>query len=309
MMKAIVYKSTGSWYIVKDDEGKQYNARIPGKFKMDGLSSTNPVAVGDSVTIVLENEAENVAIITEIDDRKNYVTRISPANKHQHHIIASNIDQSLLFATLKHPVTSQGFIDRFLITCEAYQVSAIIVFNKTDLYKKKEEEKLSEWKKMYAGIGYKVFSISTKTGDGIAEINKLLGNKITLISGHSGVGKSSFINLLFPDMHLKTKEVSEWSGKGIHTTTFAEMFDLPEGGTIIDTPGIRELGLVDISIQELCHFFPEMKVLLTNCRFNNCIHINEPGCAVKYAVEKGTIAVSRYLSYCNILDKINGENR
>ena len=310
-MKATVYKSTGSWYIVKVSDGlepsrhlKTYNARILGKFKIDGLTSTNPVAVGDIVTVEMENELENGLTITGIDDRRNYITRTSPGNKYQHHIIASNLDQSLLFATLKDPKTSQGFIDRFLVTSAAYHIPAIIVFNKSDLYKKKEEEKFATVKEIYEAIGYKVVSMSLHTSEGVEEVKALLKDKVTLLSGHSGVGKSSFINTIFPDMELKTQDVSDWSGKGMHTTTFAEMFDLPFGGKIIDTPGIRELGLVDISKQELSHYFPEMAAMINDCQFNNCMHINEPGCAVKAAVQEGRIHVDRYISYCTILDKI-----
>ncbi len=303
-MKATVYKSTGSWYIVQNEEGVFLNARILGKFKIDGLTSTNPIAVGDVVTIEEENELEGSVTITEIDDRKNYITRTSPANKHKHHIIASNIDQSLLFATLKDPKTSQGFIDRFLITSEAYQIPSIIVFNKSDLYKEKELEKFAAIKSIYETIGYKVMGMSIEKNIGVEEVKILLQDKTTLLSGHSGVGKSSFINTIFPELQLKTQDVSGWSGKGLHTTTFAEMFNLPFGGRVIDTPGIRELGLVDIPKQELSHYFPEIRKLINDCQFNNCMHINEPGCAVKVAVQQGSIHIDRYISYCNILDKI-----
>lgn len=304
-MNAIVYKSTGSWYIVKDESGRQYTARILGKFKIEGLTSTNPIAVGDKITIETENELEDSVTITEIADRKNYINRTSPANKHQHHIIASNLDQSLLFATLKDPKTSQGFIDRFLVASEAYHVPAVIVFNKADLYKKKELEKFAELRSTYEKIGYTVLLTSVETEEGIEAVKALLKDKVTLLSGHSGVGKSSFINKVFPELNIKTQDVSGWSGKGLHTTTFAEMFDLPGGGKIIDTPGIRELGLVDISRQELSHYFPEMRALINNCQFNNCMHLNEPGCAVKAAVEEGVIHMDRYISYCNILETID----
>ncbi len=303
-MKATVYKSTGSWYVVQNEEGVFLNARILGKFKIDGLTSTNPIAVGDVVTIEEENELEGSVTITEIDDRKNYITRTSPANKHKHHIIASNIGQSLLFATLKDPKTSQGFIDRFLITSEAYQIPSIIVFNKSDLYKEKELEKFAAIKSIYETIGYKVMGMSIEKNIGVEEVKILLQDKTTLLSGHSGVGKSSFINTIFPALQLKTQDVSGWSGKGLHTTTFAEMFNLPFGGRVIDTPGIRELGLVDIPKQELSHYFPEIRELINDCQFNNCMHINEPGCAVKAAVQQGSIHIDRYISYCNILDKI-----
>ncbi len=303
-MKATVYKSTGSWYIVQNEDGVLLNARILGKFKIDGLTSTNPIAVGDVVTIEVENEIEGSVTITEIDNRKNYITRTSPANKHKHHIIASNLDQSLLFATLKDPKTSQGFMDRFLITSEAYHIPSIIVFNKSDLYKEKELEKFTEVKSIYEAIGYKVMNMSIDKNEGVEEVKNLLKNKTTLLSGHSGVGKSSFINTIFPELLLKTQDVSDWSGKGLHTTTFAEMYNLPFGGRVIDTPGIRELGLVDIPKQELSHYFPEMRELINNCQFNNCMHTNEPGCAVKAAAERGAIHIDRYISYCNILDKI-----
>lgn len=303
-MQATVYKSTGSWYIVKDEAGQVYNARILGKFKIEGLTSTNPIAVGDSVTISMENEGEASVTITAIANRRNYITRTSPANKHQHHIIASNLDQSLLFATLKDPKTSLGFIDRFLITSEAYHIPSVIVFNKSDLYRKKEEEAFEEIKSMYEKVGYTVVRMSIQTGEGVEEVKAMLKDKVTLLSGHSGVGKSSFINTVFPELALRTQDVSGWSGKGLHTTTFAEMFDLPQGGQIIDTPGIRELGLVDISKQELSHYFPEMRALINDCRYNNCLHMNEPGCAVKAAVEEGAVHLERYLSYCTILDKI-----
>ena len=304
-MNATVYKSTGSWYVVKDDTGKQFNARMLGKFKIDGLTSTNPIAVGDAVEIEIENELESGATITKIYDRKNYITRTSPANKHQHHIISSNLDQSLLFATLKDPKTSQGFIDRFLISSESFHIPTIIVFNKADLYKKKEEEKFELLKNMYETIGYTVKKISVETNEGVEDVKTLLKDKVTLLSGHSGVGKSSFLNKIFPEMKLKTQDVSGWSGKGLHTTTFAEMFDVPFGGKIIDTPGIRELGLVDIPKQELSHYFPEMRALINDCQFNNCMHTNEPNCAVKAAVENNTISMDRYISYCNILESID----
>jgi len=303
-MMATVYKSTGSWYIVQDDAGNIFNARIKGKFKIDNITSTNPIAVGDVVLAYMENELENTLTITDIAPRKNYITRSSPHNRNQHHIIASNLDQSLLFATLKDPKTSLGFIDRFLITSEAYHVPSIIVFNKSDLYKEKEQEKFNEIKEMYEAIGYKIQLMSIEGNKGVEEVKGLLKDKTTLLSGHSGVGKSSFINIIFPELRLKTQDVSGWSGKGLHTTTFAEMFNLSFGGRVIDTPGIRELGLVDISKQELSHYFPEMRALINECQFNNCMHINEPGCSVKEAVNLGTVHPERYYSYLNILDSI-----
>lgn len=302
-MKAVVYKSTGSWYSVKTEDGTPYNARIKGAFKIEGIKSTNPVAVGDLVDIE-DGDLENNVMITNIYDRHNYITRVSPHNKNQHHIIASNLDQCVLVATLREPKTSMGFVDRFLITAEAYHIPAIIVFNKADVYRKKEMEIFEHLKDVYERVGYKVVLTSTVTGQGVDEIKDLLKEQVTLISGHSGVGKSSFINIIFPEKNLKTKEVSGWSGKGMHTTTFAEMFDLPFGGKIIDTPGIRELGLVDIPKQELSHYFPEMRDILQECQFNNCLHVEEPGCAVKAAVEAGKVSADRYVSYLNILGTI-----
>jgi ribosome biogenesis GTPase len=222
-----------------------------------------------------------------------------------HHIVAANLDQSILLATLKEPKTSTGFIDRFLVASEAYHVPAIIVFNKTDLHKTKEKEKFEKIKSIYEKIGYPVLAMSVTYNEGVDEVKELLKGKTTLLSGHSGVGKSSFINTIFPANIIKTQEVSGWSGKGLHTTTFAEMFDLPFGGKIIDTPGIREFAMMDIEPHELSHYFPEMKALIHGCKFNNCMHVEEPGCAVKAAVEANSIAAERYISYLNILGTID----
>lgn len=309
-MRGVVYKSTGSWYNVKTEHGQFVNARIKGIFKIDEITSTNPLAVGDEVEIEEENESENSVMITQIHSRRNYINRQSPAHKMHHHIIAANIDQSMLFATLKDPRTSQGFIDRFLVTSEAYHVPAIVVFNKSDLHRKKEQEKFEDIEEMYQRIGYTILLLSVKNNEGIEEVRQLLDNKTTLMSGHSGVGKSSFLNAVFPGLGLKTQDVSGWSGKGMHTTTFAEMYDCPPPATgrVIDTPGMREFGLVDISKQELSHYFPEMARLINDCQFNNCLHMEEPGCAIKKALEEGRIHVERYISYCNILDSIE-ENK
>jgi len=302
-LNGVVYKSTGSWYTVKDNAGKFWSARIKGIFKIDEITSTNPVSVGDKVEVE-ENEVEQTALITKIYDRTNYINRQSPRAKHQQHIVAANIDLSLLLATLKEPRTSQGFIDRSLVASEMYHVPSIIVFNKADLHKRKEDEKFQQLKTMYEQIGYKVFLISVNDNVGVDELKEELKNRVTLISGHSGVGKSSLLNLIFPELKLKTQDISGWSGKGLHTTTFAEMFDLPSGGSIIDTPGMREFGLIGVSKQELSHYFPEMRERLVNCQFNNCLHINEPGCAIKEAVVDGEINEDRYVSYVNILDSI-----
>jgi ribosome biogenesis GTPase / thiamine phosphate phosphatase len=303
-MKAVVYKSTGSWYIVKDAAGKFHNARMKGVMKIDDITSTNPVAVGDIVEMEQEDNSEASAVISEIKERNNYINRQSPRHKYQHHIVAANLDQAMLVATIKEPRTSQGFIDRFLVASEMYHVKPLIVFNKSDLYKKKELDKYEQWKGVYEAVGYKVLLVSAEKKEGINDIMELLKDKTTLISGHSGVGKSSLLNVIFPDMNLKTAQISGWSGKGQHTTTFAEMYDLPFGGRIIDTPGMREFGLVDIEKQELSHYFPEMRDRLNNCQFNNCLHFNEPGCAIKEAVNEGTIHEDRYVSYLGILDSI-----
>lgn len=303
-MKAIVYKSTGSWYVLRDEAGKIWNGRTKGVMKLDDITSTNPVAVGDWVEAEPENEQENVAIIGSILERHNYINRQSPRHKHQHHIVAANLDQTMLVATLKEPRTSQGFIDRFLVAAEMYHVPAILVFNKSDLYRDKELEKYRQWKEMYEAVGYPVLLLSAEKNEGIEELKQMLLGKTTLVSGHSGVGKSSLLNRIIPEMSLKTGEISGWSGKGQHTTTFAEMFDLPGGGRIIDTPGMREFGLVDIEKQELSHYFPEMRERLNACQFNNCLHYNEPGCAIKVAVEAGEIAEDRFISYLGILDSI-----
>jgi ribosome biogenesis GTPase len=313
-MKALVYRSTGSWYDIADENNKNWRARIKGAFRIDGITSTNPIAVGDWVDIEPENELENTAMIYAIHDRTNYISRQSPHNKNLHHIVAANLDQSLLIATLKDPRTSQGFIDRFLVASEAYHVPAIIVFNKKDTWRKKELAQYGAWRAMYEAIGYRVMAVSVQEKQGMEDIQNLLSNKTTLFSGHSGVGKSSFLNSVLPGLGQHTKEVSDWSGKGMHTTTFAQMFDLPFGGRVIDTPGVREFGIVHITRSELSQYFKEMRALMPGCQFNDCLHINEPGCAVKAAVtdvipdkiEEGKILVheDRYVSYLTIMDSI-----
>jgi ribosome biogenesis GTPase / thiamine phosphate phosphatase len=305
-MRARVYKSTGSWYTVKTEDGNFSMARIKGIFKIDGITSTNPIAVGDWVNIEVEvGGEEGGMMITGIDERNNYINRQSPANKYQHHIIASNLDQSLLLATLKDPKTSQGFIDRFLVAGEAYHIPSVIIFNKSDIYRKKEMDLFEERKEMYESVGYQVILMSLADKTGLDGVEEILRNKTSLLSGHSGVGKSSFINFIVPGMGLKTQDVSGWSGKGIHTTTFAEMYDLPLlHAHIIDTPGIREFGLVDIPKQELSHYFPEMRSRLMDCQFNNCLHVNEPGCAIKKALNEGKLSFNRYVSYCMMLESI-----
>ena len=299
-MKARIYKSTGSWYSVKLENGQFSQARIKGVIKLDAITSTNPIAVGDWVDCAMEEDTEQAVMIHHIIERDNYVARQSPHNKRQQHIIASNMDQSILLATLKSPKTSQGFIDRFLVSCEAFHIPAIIVFNKADLYGPEELERYTELEEMYQAVGYKVLLISIEQKIGLEPLHGILMNKTTLVSGHSGVGKSSLINYLFPHLDLTTQEVSGWSGKGMHTTTFAQMYDYPGGGAVIDTPGMRELGLVNLAKEELAQYFPEMRAKMQGCQFNNCQHINEPGCAVKAAVEKGLISEARFFSYVDL---------
>jgi ribosome biogenesis GTPase len=304
-LKGLVYKSTGSWYQVKVADGTIYNARMKGVIKLEERSSTNPIAVGDWVDMELEDESSNNAIIHHIYERSNYINRQSPSNKHAHHIIASNLDQCLLFATLKDPRTSLGFVDRFLVTAESFHIPSILVYNKADKYGKKEMAQYENIKKIYAAIGYTVLLVSLQTKQGLAALQEILNNKTTLISGHSGVGKSTFINYILPDNELRTQDVSSWSGKGLHTTTFAEMFELPQGGKIIDTPGIRELGLVDFEKTTLSHYFPEMKATLNQCQYNDCLHYKEKICGVKNGVNKGTISEERYISYLTLLDGLD----
>jgi ribosome biogenesis GTPase len=304
-MTGLVYKSTGSWYAIRDQEGVFWDARIKGKLKIDGeISSTNPVAVGDHVLFDIEDDKVHTALIKEVSQRHNYMVRVSPHNKNQKHIIAANIDLALLVASIADPRTSTGFIDRFLITAEAYHIPAIIVVNKTDLLKPKHRAIMDDWEEIYSRAGYELYPVSATHPESLTGLAKRISNQTTLFSGHSGVGKSTLINHFIPGIALRTKEVSGWSGKGQHTTTFAEMYDLDGGGRIIDTPGVKEFGLIDFEKEELSQYFPEMRKVMKNCKFNNCLHTNEPGCAVKQAVIDKQISEDRYVSYVAILDSI-----
>ena len=298
-MNGLVTKSTGSWYHVLASDGKVYQCRIKGKFRTKDIKTTNPVAVGDRVSIALEPE-QSTAVITTLHDRENYMIRKSVNLSKQAQIIAANLDQALLVVTLASPFTSLGFIDRFLVTAEAYDIPAGLIFNKLDLFNATGLEILQQYTDIYTSIGYPCYETSALQGTNLQTIAQALKDKTTLISGHSGVGKSTLINALSPGAALRTGNISDWSDKGKHTTTFAEMIPLPFGGQLIDTPGIRELGIIDIEQQELGHFFPEMRALMHQCRFHNCRHINEPGCAVLAALEEGTIIPSRYESYLSI---------
>lgn len=298
-MQGLVIKSTGSWYQVHAEDGEIYDCRIKGKFRIKGIQTTNPIAVGDQVNFELEPNSGN-GVIDKLHDRKNYIIRKSINLSKQAQIIAANMDQAFLVVTLASPRTSLGFIDRFLATAEAYGIPAVLIFNKLDLFNDAGLEILEDYKAIYENIGYPCYTVSALEGTNIHIIEDLLKDKTTLFSGHSGVGKSSLINALMPDLDIKTGEVSEASDKGQHTTTFAEMHELPFGGYLIDTPGIRELGIFDIRPEELGHYFVEMRALLNQCKFHNCRHVNEPGCAVIKAVEEGEIEPSRYESYLSI---------
>ena len=298
-MEGLVTKSTGSWYQVQTPGGERVDCRIKGIFRTKGITTTNPIAVGDNVDFEMEPEL-GTGVIIKLQPRKNYIIRKSINLSKQAQIIAANLDQAFLVVTLASPRTSLGFIDRFLVTAEAYDIPASLVFNKLDLFSGEGLEILADYKAIYEKTGFPCYDVSALEGTGIEQVAALLQNKVTLFSGHSGVGKSSLINVLLPDLKLRTTEISEWHDKGMHTTTFAEMFELPQGGYIVDTPGIRELGVIDIEKNELSHFFPEMRVRLNQCKYNSCRHINEPGCAVIKAVEDGEIELSRYESYVSI---------
>lgn len=294
-----VFKSTGSHYKVVDGEGVVHICIVKGKMRLAGWKSTNPVAVGDLVDFKLQ--ADGPAIIHHIHERSNAIVRKATNQSKQKHTLAANLDQAMIIASLIEPRVSEGFIDRYLVTCEAYDVPAVIVFNKTDLLGEPLREILEELAEVYRTCGYQVLTTSVKTQQGLAELNALLAHKTTLLSGFSGVGKSSLVNTLFPELSQKTAEISGFSGKGKHTTTFAEMFEPIPGLRIIDTPGIKELGLIDITGPEIAHFMPDLKPFTTLCKFHNCSHTHEPGCALRQAVEEGEVSESRYGSYLSML--------
>lgn len=298
--QGLVMRSTGSWYDVRDTEGEVWQCRLKGKFKIKGLKVTNPIAVGDRVKWEIEDENRGTGIIEEIAERENYIVRASVHKTAHAHILAANIDQVVVIATLTFPRTSLGFIDRLLVTAESFRIPSVVIFNKQDLFDDDIKAYQQQLIELYQNVGYACFTTSAVSGEGIEKLQTTLQNKVSVLAGHSGVGKSSLLNVLAPDLNLRTNEVSTFANKGVHTTTFAEMFELHENTFIIDSPGIKELGLADTEIEEIGHYFPEMRELLGQCRFHNCLHIDEPKCAVKSAVENGEIALSRYESYLSM---------
>ena len=301
-MNGLVIKNTGSWVTVRLDDGTTVNCKMRGVLRLKGLRCTNPVAVGDIVQV--EDKGGDAPVVGAIEPRKNYIIRRASNLSKEFQIIAANLDQAVLVATLTNPVTSTTFIDRFLATAEAYQVPAVLAFNKIDLLDTDEwRGQLDALKSLYESIGYPVVTMSAATGQGADELRAQLTGKTSLLSGNSGVGKSSIINLLIPDAHVKVGDVSQTHHKGMHTTTFSELLDLPGGGAIIDTPGVKAFGTIDFERAQVAHYFPEIFKISCECRFNNCTHTHEPGCAVLAAVEQGDIAMSRFTSYLSILDE------
>ena len=311
-MRGLIVRNTGSWYTVKTDDGQLFDCKVKGTFRLKGIRSTNPVAVGDVVTITPSPDGQT-ALIEDIEDRRNYIIRKASNLSKQSHIIAANVDMAALVATIAHPETSTTFIDRFLASAEAYRVPVLLIFNKTDLYDEEELKQMHELVALYRSIGYKCLTCSAEKGNGIDELQAELMGKTTLLSGNSGVGKSTLLNLLVPDAEAKTAEISAAHDAGMHTTTFSQMFFLPQGGALIDTPGIKGFGTFDMEREEVSHYFREIFKTSADCRFGNCTHTHEPGCAVLQAVAEGKIAESRFNSYLSMLedkdeDKYRGAN-
>lgn len=305
-MKGIVIKSTGSWYTVRLPDGEQIDARIKGKFRLKGIKTTNPIAVGDHV--LFEKEEDGTAVVYEIEKRKNYIIRKSINLSKKSHILAANVDQAILIVTISQPKTYTAFIDRFLVTAEAYHIPTVIVFNKIDIYSKKEKDELTFLKQCYSKIGYQCLEVSATEKINLDSIVNVMKDKVSMVSGHSGVGKTTLLNCIEPQLNLKTSEISEMHKAGKHTTTFAEMFKLSFGGYLIDTPGIKAFGLIEFKKEELSHYFLEMRKRLKNCHFNNCLHINEPKCAIKDALKNGELFDFRYQNYLSMYNDDEEEN-
>lgn len=306
-MKGIVIKSTGKWYIVRMEDNRLMDCRLKGKFRLGNFKLTNPIAVGDRVFVEQEKGLET-GMISKLFPRENYVLRQSTRKKHYMHLLAANIDQAFVIVTIQHPMLKPGFIDRFLLTTESHNIPSYIIVNKADIYTEDDQLIQKGLADLYEQIGYPTVLVSAFTGEGIDTLKALLKNKITLLSGHSGVGKSSIINCLQKDLDITTQEVSEYSGKGTHTTTFSQMYPLEQGGDIIDTPGIKEMGFINMEPIDVAHNFREIFDCSEHCKFGDCLHVNEPNCAVKEAVESGAISILRYQSYLSVLEDVLGQN-
>ena len=300
-------RSTGSWYEVRAESGKVYRARLKGKFKLNGPKTSNPITVGDKVLFSMEDEANQTVVIDEISPRQNYIIRKSVHKTSHGQLLAANVDQAIFIFTYKFPKTSLGFLDRFLVTAEAFRIPVTIVFNKMDLLNEEEKDQVFKWAGLYQELGYGVLFTSIPLNQGISEFKEMFEGKVSLMAGHSGVGKSSLLNIVAPTLHIKTKEISDFAQKGVHTTTYSTMWELGPDTYLIDSPGINEFGVMEIEKEELAHYFPEMRALLGQCKFNNCLHLHEPHCVVQQAVKDGEIASSRYLSYFSIFE--NDDNR
>jgi ribosome biogenesis GTPase len=305
--KGLIMRSTGSWYEVRAESGKVYRARLKGKFKLNGPKTSNPITVGDKVLFSMEDEANQTVVIEEISPRQNYIIRKSVHKTSHGQLLAANVDQAIFIFTYKFPKTSLGFLDRFLVTAEAFRIPVAIVFNKMDLLNEEEKDQVFEWAGLYQELGYGVLFTSIPLNQGISEFKEMFEGKVSLMAGHSGVGKSSLLNIVAPTLHIKTKEISDFAQKGVHTTTYSTMWELGPDTYLIDSPGINEFGVMEIEKEELAHYFPEMRALLGQCKFNNCLHLHEPHCVVQQAVKDGEIASSRYLSYFSIFE--NDDNR
>ncbi len=305
--KGLIMRSTGSWYEVRAESGKVYRARLKGKFKLNGPKTSNPITVGDKVLFSMEDEANQTVVIEEISPRQNYIIRKSVHKTSHGQLLAANVDQAIFIFTYKFPKTSLGFLDRFLVTAEAFRIPVTIVFNKMDLLNEEEKDQIFEWAGLYQELGYGVLFTSIPLNQGISEFKEMFEGKVSLMAGHSGVGKSSLLNIVAPTLHIKTKEISDFAQKGVHTTTYSTMWELGPDTYLIDSPGINEFGVMEIEKEELAHYFPEMRALLGQCKFNNCLHLHEPHCVVQQAVRDGEIASSRYLSYFSIFE--NDDNR